>query len=117
MVSLVTCHREYEAPKQLVIDCLKLIEKNCLLFDFSDRTLYQIRSGPSVQEKSPGGKFARSPSKRAKSTKQRTVKRDLNQEPEPTKEESDVHYEEIEIDESQPNDEAYSTEVGAIGFS
>ncbi len=45
------------------------------------------------------------------------MKRDLKLEPEPTKEESDVQYEEIEIDESQPNDEAYSTEVGAIGFA
>ena len=69
-----------------------------------------------MQERQPSKKFARSPSRKyhLKSTKQRTapVNEDLQQpEGKPETTENQVEYEEIEIDESQPADSTYNSEV------
>lgn len=86
-------------------------------FRYSDRTLYQIRSDPSVHDRQRDLKFARAPSKRQKVKSRRERKPDSNDRTEEKIEakvpdnlasevkKPDEDYEEIELD--QPYDERY----------
>ena len=90
---------------------------NLNLFVCSDRTLYQIRSDPSVHDRQRDLKFARAPSKRQKVKSRRERKPDSNDRTEEKIEakvpdnlasevkKPDEDYEEIELD--QPYDERY----------
>ena len=81
--------------------------------------MYQIRSDPTIHDRTRPKKFTRGPSKRqtVKSRKQR-VRPAINdlvadepkkEEKEPT--EPEGQFEEIEIDESNPDDDRYKTQV------
>eukprot|EP00794_Sanderia_malayensis_P004851 gene4851-5488_t len=87
-------------------------------FRYSDRTLYQLRSSPGAVEdgQQPGGTFTRSPSKRQKSLKDRSVVRQLHMEPKPAKKkpektEPDLsEYEEVEVEQMRLDDGSYPPE-------
>ena len=91
-------------------------------FPFSDRTLYQIRSDPSVHDRQRELKFARAPSKRQKVKSRRERKPDTNDAREveakvPDNLASEVKkpnedYEEIELD--QPYDDRYVSCTNSI---
>ncbi|XP_065062239.1 band 4.1-like protein 4B [Rhopilema esculentum] len=91
-------------PSKRAADSLMIGSK----FRYSERTLYQIRSDPSFHERNAVGKFSRAPSKRPriKSEKNRLVRAPVvaeKEKPDVKDKEPEEDFEEIEIDETQPD--------------
>ena len=83
--------------------------------------MYQIRSDPSFHERHAVGKFSRAPSKRprAKSEKNRLVRAPVvaeKEKPDVKEKEPEEDFEEIEIDETKPDQNKFDPNVSLFGF-